>query len=84
MDIFSRTALKAHNNKRSLHNVLPLGWSNELARGAQTWANKLAKESSLEHDQLKGIGENVFMTSKGFDAAAEEAVKTWYSEVSAS
>ena len=81
MDVFSRTSLKAHNKLRSTHNVPPLTWSNELARGAQTWANKLAKEGSLKHDQLKGMGENVFMASKGFDAAAEQAVKTWYSEV---
>ncbi|XP_078358777.1 uncharacterized protein LOC144643408 isoform X1 [Oculina patagonica] len=81
MDMFSRTSLEAHNKLRSAHNVPPLSWSNELARGAQIWAKKLAKEGGLKHDQLKGIGENVFMASQGFDAAAEEATKTWYSEV---
>ncbi|KAJ7336543.1 hypothetical protein OS493_011753 [Desmophyllum pertusum] len=78
---FSRTSLEAHNKLRSAHNVPPLSWSNELARGAQIWAKKLAKEGNLKHDQLKGIGENIFMASQGFDAAAEEAMKTWYSEV---
>lgn len=81
MDMFSRTSLEAHNKLRSAHNVPPLTWSNELARGANTWAKKLAKEGGLKHDQLKGIGENVFMASQGFDAAAEEAIKSWYSEV---
>lgn len=81
MDVFARTSLEAHNKFRSAHNVPPLSWSNELARGAQIWAKKLAKEGGLKHDQLKGIGENVFMASQGFDAAAEEATETWYSEV---
>ena len=61
MDVFARTSLEAHNKFRSAHNVPPLSWSNELARGAQIWAKKLAKEGELKHDQLKGIGENVFM-----------------------
>ena len=81
MDVFVRMSLEAHNKFRSAHNVPPLSWSNELARGAQIWAKKLAKEGSLKHDQLKGIGENVFMASQDFDAAAEEATKNWYSEV---
>ena len=80
MDVFARISLEVHNKFRSAHNVPPLSWSNELARGAQIWAKKLAKEGGLKHDQLKGIGENVFMASQGFDAAAEEATKTWYSE----
>lgn len=81
MDVFSRTVLDAHNKLRSAHNVPPLSWSNELARSAQVWAKKMAKEWKLKHDQLQGIGENVFMSSQGFDAAAEEATKNWYSEV---
>lgn len=81
MDVFARTSLEVHNKFRSAHNVPPLSWSNELARGAQIWAKKLAKEGGLKHDQLKGIGENVFMASQGFDVAAEEATETWYSEV---
>lgn len=81
MDVFARTSLEAHNKFRSAHNVPPLSWSNELARSAQIWATKLAKEGGLKHDQLEGIGENVFMASQGFDAAAEKATKTWYSEV---
>ena len=81
MDVFARTSLEAHNKFRSAHNVPPLSWSNELARGAQIWANKLAKEGRLKHDRLEGIGENVFMASQGFDTAAEQATKTWYSEV---
>lgn len=81
MDMFSRKSLEAHNNLRSAHNVPPLSWSNDLARGAQTWAKKLAKDGALKHDELKGIGENVFMASQGFDAAAEKATRAWYSEV---
>ena len=81
MDVFSRTALDAHNKIRSAHNVPALSWSNELARSAQVWAKKLAKEEKLKHEQLKEIGENVFMSSQGFDAAGEEATKNWYSEV---
>ena len=81
MDVFSRTALDAHNKLRSAHNVPALSWSSDLARSAQVWAKKLAKEGKLKHDQLKGIGENVFMSSQGFDTAAEEATESWYSEV---
>lgn len=80
MDEFSRTALDEHNKLRSAHNVQALSWSNDLSRSAQVWAEKLAKEGRLKHDQLEGIGENVFMSSQGFDVAAEEAVKSWYSE----
>ena len=81
MDVFAKTSLEVHNKFRSAHNVPPLSWSNELARGAQIWAKKLAKEGGLKHDQQKGIGENVFMASQGFDAAAEGATEAWYSEV---
>ena len=81
MDVFSKTALEAHNKRRSEHNVAALSWSKDLARSAQVWANKLAKEGKLKHDQLKGVGENVFMSSQGFDEAAEAATKSWYSEV---
>lgn len=81
MDVFSRTAHDTHNKYRSTHNVPALNWFNELARTAQVWAKKLAKEERLKHDQLKGIGENVFMSSQGFEASAEEATNTWYSEV---
>lgn len=81
MDVFSRIALDARNKLRSAHNVPILSWSNDLSRSAQIWAKKLAKEGRLRHDQLDGIGENVFMSSQGFDSAAEEAIKDWYSEV---
>lgn len=80
MDVSSRIALDAHNKLRSAHNVPVLIWSNDLSRSAQIWAKKLAKEGRLKHDNLDGIGENVFMSSQGFDSAAEEAIKNWYSE----
>ena len=79
--MFSRIALDAHNKLWSAHNVPILSWSNDLSRSAQIWAMKLAKEGRLKHDQLDGIGENVFMSSQGFDSATEEAIKDWYSEV---
>lgn len=81
MDVSSRIALDAHNKLRSAHNVPVLIWSNDLSRSAQIWAKKLVKEGRLKHDNLDGIGENVFMSSQGFDSAAEEAIKNWYSEV---
>ncbi|EDO49310.1 predicted protein [Nematostella vectensis] len=83
MDVFARKSLDAHNRYRAMHNVPPLTWSNSIAREAQKWANKLAKEGKLIHDKSRsGQGENVFMSSgANFDDAGEAACESWYQEV---
>ena len=81
MDIFCRQAIEAHNKFRAAHNVPSLVWATDLARDAEAWAKTLADEGKLTHDQLKEVGENVFMASQGFDTVGQEAVKSWYSEV---
>ena len=82
MDAFSRLALEVHNKCRVHHNVPPLVWSNSLARDAQIWAKRIAKEGRLKRaDNLEEDGENVFMATGGFESAGEEASKSWYSEI---
>ena len=52
LDPFSQDCLDAHNNYRAKHGVPPLMWSQDLAEGAQAWADQLASTDSLQHDQV--------------------------------
>ena len=59
---FQEVALKQHNHYRRLHQVPDLRWSNELARDAQTWADKIARKNTMQHassGERKGDGENL-------------------------
>ena len=82
MDSFTKQALDAHNRARAQHNVPSLKWSQDLERDCQAWAKKIAKQNKLQHaNDLNGIGENIFMTSKDSDTLGTEATKSWYSEI---
>ena len=81
---FAKQALDAHNKYRAKHQVPPLKWSEEIAKDAQAWAEKLARERRLQHasqSERKGTGENIAMFSGKFETAGEEATNMWYSEV---
>ncbi|KAL9983713.1 hypothetical protein ACROYT_G005931 [Oculina patagonica] len=81
---FSKQALDAHNKYRAKHRVSPLKWSDEIARDAQAWADKLARARSLQHaskSERKETGENIAMFSGKFESAGEEATNMWYAEV---
>ena len=79
-DKFGKEALEAHNKFRSLHQASELKWSRALEKDAQTWANQLAKEGRLKHDDTDD-GENVYAMSGKDDVSGEEVVGRWYSEV---
>ena len=82
MDEFAKQALEAHNRARAQHNVPALKWSRDLQSACQAWAKKIAKQNKLQHaNDLNGIGENIFMTSRGSDTLGTEATKSWYSEI---
>ena len=54
--------LKAHNECRRKHNVQDVTWSDSMAKQAQDWANKIAKQGKLKHSPAKsrkGLGENI-------------------------
>ena|SRR5215467_733171 len=44
--------LDVHNSERSAVGVAPLTWSNDLAAGAQTWAQHLASTGKFDHDPV--------------------------------
>lgn len=59
---FQEQALSMHNRYRRKHQVPDLRWNNELARDAQAWAEKIARQNSLQHatsQQRNGDGENL-------------------------
>lgn len=77
---------EAHNRVREPLSLPPLTWSPELARYAQSWADKLKRRGcDLEHRPGKGpdaqkYGENLFGAS-GQAATSEQVVAAWAAEV---
>lgn len=76
----------AHNRVRAPLKLPPLVWSSELARFAQSWADKLAKRGCrLQHRPRSGAdkqkyGENIFSaTGQSSDVGA--VVDAWAEEV---
>jgi uncharacterized protein YkwD len=81
--------LKATNIYRCMHGVPYVGWSEEGARAAQSWANQIGPLGEMIHyRQTSGgsytiwppygpAGENIAMGQ----GSPEEAVEDWYSEV---
>ena len=55
-----QVGLNLHNQYRRIHNAPAMRLTSELNNNAQRYADKLARESLLEHDPNKnGEGENV-------------------------
>jgi len=79
-DNFSKDALEAHNRYRSLHQAPQLKLSRSLEKDAQSFANQLAKEGRLRHDDTED-GENVYAVSGKDDVTGDEVVDRWYAEV---
>ena len=67
--------LTVHNAERAAVGVPPLVWSNDLASGAQSWAQNLATTGEFAHDPNRpsGVGENIagFNPSLGVSAPGE-------------
>ena len=79
MDTFGKQALEAHNKFRGAHQAPPLSWSSALARDAETWAKKIARDGRLRHDDASD-GENLFSVF-GREIDGSDPVNSWYSEV---
>ena len=81
MDSFAKQALDTHNKHRALHQVLPLTYSSSLAKDAQAWAEKIAREGKMKHAENCSDGENIFFASGKSEYGGNEPVERWYSEV---
>ena len=87
----ANSILAVHNSERAAVGVPPLVWSDELAAGAQTWAEHLATTGEFAHDPNRpnGVGENIagFNPSKGVSAPGEgqslwvDEKKNWHGGV---
>ena len=65
---FAQALLHGHNRARDEAGVPRLAWSGTLARGAQAWADQLAREGFMRHAsqaESGGAGENLWMGSAG-------------------
>nr|XP_040220219.2 uncharacterized protein LOC120948192 isoform X1 [Anopheles coluzzii]XP_040220220.2 uncharacterized protein LOC120948192 isoform X1 [Anopheles coluzzii]XP_040220221.2 uncharacterized protein LOC120948192 isoform X1 [Anopheles coluzzii]XP_040220222.2 uncharacterized protein LOC120948192 isoform X1 [Anopheles coluzzii]XP_040220223.2 uncharacterized protein LOC120948192 isoform X1 [Anopheles coluzzii]XP_049462659.1 uncharacterized protein LOC120948192 isoform X1 [Anopheles coluzzii]XP_04946266 len=87
---FERECLKAHNEYRTRHGVLPLKLSKRLCRYAEEWAKVIAARGVLVHRSNSAYGENIFCSwsssSTGSSASSvcvsgREPVENWYSEI---
>lgn len=81
-NVFSRQVLAEHNLERTRAGVPALVWNEGLAREAQTWAHKLAREGWLRHasdSENGGAGENLWMGSAGY-FAPEAMIGTFIEE----
>ena len=70
-------ALKAHNDKRELHNSPPLEWDESIASSAQAYANELAEnDEGLKHSDTDK-GENLYFSTKK-NVTVNDAIAGWY------
>ena len=49
MSSFAKESLDAHNRYRASHGSPAMKWSDSMAKEAEEWAKKLAKEGKLKH-----------------------------------
>ncbi|GAA42437.2 Golgi-associated plant pathoproteinsis- protein 1 [Clonorchis sinensis] len=76
-------AIAAHNQLRAAHGCPKLTLDPELARGAQKWAEELAKTKRLQHSNDKRFGENLAYQQSSVKAAlsGQQATQMWYDEI---
>lgn len=87
----ANSILTVHNQERAAVGVPPLVWSDELAAGAQTWAEHLATTGEFAHDpnSPNNVGESIagFNPSNGVSAPGEgqslwvDEKKNWHGGV---
>uniref|UniRef100_A0AAG5DD05 SCP domain-containing protein n=1 Tax=Anopheles atroparvus TaxID=41427 RepID=A0AAG5DD05_ANOAO len=83
---FQRECLKAHNEYRRRHGVLPLKLSTRLCRYADEWAKVIAARGVLVHRSNSQYGENIFCSWSSpnivsVGVSGQEPVEHWYSEI---
>jgi hypothetical protein len=75
--------LASHNRERAMLGLEPMRWNPELARGAQDWANRLARTGRFEHSpdapHEPPLGENIWGGTPGA-YQPENMVGLWISE----
>ena len=71
--------LSLHNRERRSVGVSDLSWDSKIAGIAKSYAERLAASCSFQHSQRQGLGENLFMGTKGYYKAAD-GVKSWIDE----
>lgn len=73
--------LTAHNRWRARYDVAPLDWSDQLARFAQEWADRLAAQGmKMQHRSPNRYGENLYW-AMGKHSDPAEVVNAWGKEV---
>jgi uncharacterized protein YkwD len=73
------TILSIHNGERAEVGVPALVWSDELAAGAQTWADQLATTGVAAHSGAPGVGENIAEWTH-YPGALTAMVQFWVDE----
>jgi hypothetical protein len=80
---FEASILAEHNRERANLGLPPLHWSDELAHGAQQWADHLASTGRFEHSpDLPGeprLGENIWGGTAG-RFGPQRMVAAWLAE----
>ena len=71
--------LLLQNYYRTEVGVPPLRWSDELAQGAQNWANTLATVNEMKHSGTATVGENLAVWW-GHHPTYEELIGMWGKE----
>ena len=57
-------------------------WNDDLAKGAQTWADILAQNNTFEHEKGIHPGENLYLSGKPLPKeSCTEATQLFYGEV---
>lgn len=70
--------LKAHNDKRALHqDTQPLTWSDTLAQNAKEWADKLINGESGHDPNNSNEGENIYWSFSSTVRSCADAVENW-------
>ena len=79
MSNFAGRMLEGHNRARGDLGLAPLQWDEALARDAEDWAKTLAYREVFEHSHTKGVGENLWMGTKGW-FSYEDMLEGWARE----
>lgn len=75
-----KDALMLTNLYRTMHEASPIKLDKKLMADAQKWAERLAREQRLTHDQGNKDGENLAKMASG-EKELLKAIDAWYAEV---
>ena len=75
-------ALQIHNEAREEVGLEAISWSEDLAKEAEIYAEKLAKTNRFVHCKKTPHGENLYWYSATHVFPLAEASQAWYDEIS--